>query len=178
MVRFFLCAGIIGLSWTAGYCYTSRWRRRCRYLKYMSEMFQSMQIQMQYRLDPLPVLFQRTAEKLRREENGCEALRQLFSEAAKKMADGRGDSADEIWGGTVMETLKETALKKEDMAELASLGGDLGSTEIQLQKKAMGHITEKLLFMEKEAQAECKKNTKLYRTLFTAGGIVIVILLI
>ena len=172
MIKLYLCIAIILLSYLAGYLYTAGYEKRVRHMEGLLNRFQQIGTQMRYSFETLPELF---SQVYIREE---EPAGMVFAAAAENMRQNTGESFPQIWDRAVRETFTRTALTESDMETVIQLGSDLGKTDMIQQEKTLEHICGGISALLDQAKEEQKRKTKLYRTLFTAGGILIVILLI
>ena len=69
-------------------------------------------------------------------------------------------------------------LNQEDINIIKGLGKQLGKTDVEGQVSEIALTNEFLDIQIKDAEEQCKKNEKMYKTLGTIIGIAIVIILI
>lgn len=170
MMKTAICGAILLLSYLAGYLYTAGYKSRVCHLEGLLERFLRIKTRMGYCLDPLPELFHLVGDE------DSQAAR-LFWTAEREMSRRDGASFPEIWKAAVKENFSGSALSKGETEYLLGMGEELGNTDLIQQQKTLEHICVQLELLLEQAREEKKKNTRLYRTLFTAGGFVIVILL-
>ena len=166
-----ICGIILLLSYLAGYLYTVGYKRRISHLEDLLERFLRIKTRMGYCLDSLPELFRLVGHE---ESPGA----RLFWKAAREISQNSGASFPEIWEEAVEESFGSSALREEEKECLKKIGQELGTTDLVQQQKTLEHICARLSQLLEQAREEKKKNTRLYQTLFTAGGLVIVILLV
>ncbi len=177
MIRLFLCLLLILCAWLAGRCYTSFYSRRCDYLSGLLEGFRSMDLRMQYQMDPLPLLFAAAAKGRKEEGDRDEPLFLLFDQMSRGLEEAEMEPG-ELWKRLVKENLGHTSLEREELRVIGQLGEDLGRTDLEGQRQALSHMRRRLEALLEKAQEDKKRSTKLYRALFTAGGVMGAILLI
>lgn len=170
MMKTAICGAILLLSYLAGYLYTAEYKSRVCHLEGLLERFLRIKTRMGYCLDPLPELFRLVGD----EESSAA---RLFWVADREMSRNDGTAFSEIWKEAVEESFSGSTLRVEETECLLGMGKELGSTDLIQQQKTLEHICAQLEQLLERAREEKKKNTRLYRTLFTAGGFMIVIIL-
>lgn len=171
MIKGVICASILFLSYFAGYLYTGTYKSRVSHLDSLLERFLRIKKQMRYSLDPLPTLFRLVGDE-------DSPAGRLFYTSATEMSQKRGSSFSEIWTRAVEECFGKSVLKEKEKGMLVGIGRELGKTDILTQQQTLEHICSQLAELLEDARDEQKRNTKLYKTLFTAVGFSIVILLV
>lgn len=171
MTKTVICGAILFLSYAAGYLYTAGYKSRVVHLEGLLERFLRIKIRMGYCMDPLPELFRLVGD-------GESPAARLFWTANGEMSRNNGAAFSEIWKTAVKESFGSSFLKKEEKECLLGMGAELGNTDLTQQQRTLEHICAQLEQLLEQAREEKKRNTKLYRTLFTAGGFMIVILLL
>ena len=68
-------------------------------------------------------------------------------------------------------------LKNEDIETISSLGSILGKSDIEGQISEIDEFKERLNLQIKQAEEEKRKNSKMFKSLGTIAGLVIVIIL-
>ncbi len=108
-------------------------------------------------------------------EENKDNIGQIFKTANENMYQ---NTASEAWCMALDSSKENTNLNNGDIDTLKSLGKMLGNTDVQGQISQI-ELTEELLQKQiQEADEERKKNSKLYKTLGTAAGLTIAIILI
>ena len=162
---------IIALSYCAGYLYTMRYDMRIRHLSDLLTDFKWIQTEINYSHSCLPDIFEKMQEK------DTDVTGFLFQSAALSMKSNEDIDFQEIWEASVKMTFQKTVLLETDRKAISELGRYLGKTDLEEQKNAIGYLLDSLKQSIDSAETEKKKNTKLYRSIFTSSGIMVVILL-
>ena len=102
----------------------------------------------------------------------------FFRRTVEILKEGEAANASEAWEQAVRQSIKKTALNREDEEILISFGKLLGNTDIEGQVKNIRLTLGQLLLQENKAEESRKKNENMYRSLGMLGGIAVVIVLL
>ena len=102
-------------------------------------------------------------------------ISKIFYISAQKI---ESKNIKDAWNEAISEEKFFWDLKKEDIALIRTFGNMLGKTDVEGQVSEIALTNEFLDIQIKDAEEQCKKNEKMYKTLGTIIGIAIVIILI
>ena len=86
-------------------------------------------------------------------------------------------SVNNAWKQALDEEIYYLNMKNEDFDVIETLGNTLGKTDIDGQINGLNQFKERLSIQIKQAELEKNKNSKMFKSLGTIVGLVIVILL-
>lgn len=170
MFRIASCFLIILLSAAGGYLYTFRYTKRIRILREARDKFSTMEREIVFSMKTLPDI--------------CHGLSQESGELSRVMEYVLFNTFEEnkpfakAWHEGVYKVFENSFLKKEDKENLAGLTKGLGEGDIIQQKKCFEHTFFEIDKMLKQAEEDKKRLSKMYMSLFLAGGLGISIMLI
>jgi stage III sporulation protein AB len=167
-----LCVLIILAGVGAGRLKAKTLENRVFHLQELITALKILESEMKYRLDPLPDLLLR----LGRAKDGmvCE----FFETAGRLLKERTSRDSSLCWEEAVETVYHESAMNKEDKQILIDLGIELGKTDMMNQEGLFRRTFSMLEAQCEKAVEEKKTKGKMYQSLGTAVGILIVILLI
>ena len=145
---------------------------RVYHLQELITTLRVLESEMKYRLDPLPELLLRVS----RIKKGMSA--ELLETAGLLLKDQADRDLSDCWGEAVDTAYRESALNKEDKRIISDLGIELGKTDMESQSGMFQRTFSLLEAQTAEAIEEKKTKGKMYKSLGSAIGALIVILLI
>ena len=167
-----LCLMILLAGAVAGKLKAKVLDNRVIHLRELITALKVLESEMKYRLDPLPELLIRLG-------SARESLVNEFFETAGRLLNQRtGRDLSLCWEEAVETVYRESALCKEDRQILIDLGTGLGKTDLVSQEGLFRRTFSILEAQSAKAEEEKKTKGKMYQSLGTAVGILIVILLI
>jgi len=169
-IIFYIVILISGIS--IGYLGARKYENRVIHLDDIILILKTVQSEMEYRRDPLPVLLEQIGE---RTDNSAGTF--LLS-VSNHLRDLRRFNLSESWEHAVLEVYGNTALKEEDKTILSQAGIQLGKTDIENQDFLLNHVVAGLNRQRIEADEERRTKGKVYRTLGIASGLLAIIILL
>jgi stage III sporulation protein AB len=160
-----VAAGLCGLKIAAGYA------GRPKELRSLQAALQVLETEISYNASCLPEAFLEVGQRSRT----TTAL--LFNTAAEELSGGKGLAAGEAWQKALEGYYQGTPLKPSDLAILRRLGNSLGRSDRADQIKHIKLTMEQLSNETTEADAEARRNVKLWSYLGFLGGLVVVLVL-
>ncbi len=142
---------------------------------HLQELITTLKIlesEMKYRLDPLPDLLVRVGGV----KEGLSGT--LLKTAAELLKDPVSSNFAKCWEKAVESAYRDSALNKEDKRIAADLGIELGKTDLGSQYSMFQRTSTLLEAQAAEAIEDKKTKGKMFKSLGTAIGVLIVILLI
>jgi stage III sporulation protein AB len=167
-----LCILILLAGIGIGQLKAKTYENRVYHLQELITTLKVLESEMKYRLDPLPDLFLRVAGI----REGMSAA--LLETAGALLKNQTARDLPDCWNEAVGAAYCESALNKEDKRILSDLGIDLGKTDLQSQAAMFLRTFSLLEAQAAEAAEEKRIKGKMYKSLGTAMGALIVILFI
>jgi len=167
-----LCVLILLAGFGAGKLKAKSFENRVFHLQELVTVLKILESEMKYRLDPLPDLLLRLGSI----KDGMAG--EFLETAGRYLKVSTGKDSSLCWEEAVETVYQESVLSREDKQILLDLGVELGKTDI-VNQEGLFRRTFSMLEVQIEKAAEEKKTKgKMYQSLGTAVGILIVILLI
>lgn len=146
--------------------------RRPQQLRELQTLLQMFENQISYLSDVLTEAFERISRV------GSYETALIFGRAAEILRSDSSKSASAAWEEAVRQSIKHTALNREDEEVLVEFGRVLGSTDLDGQIRNIRLAMESLRMQEKKAEDSRIKNETMYKSLGILGGIAVVIVLL
>jgi len=172
LFKWILCIFILLAGVGIGQLKAKSYDNRVYHLHELITTLKVLESEMKYRLDPLPVLFLRVSKI----KDGMS--RSLLETAGLLLQNQASRDLPDIWMEAVETAYMESALNKEDKRIIADLGIELGKTDMESQYGMFLRTYSLLEAQVAEAIEEKKTKGKMYKSLGSAIGVLIVILLI
>lgn len=167
-----LCIFILMAGVGIGQLKAKTYDNRVCHLQELITTLKVLESEMKYRLDPLPDLLLRVST-IREGLSGT-----LLETAGRLLKIQTAQDLPECWREAVDAAYHESALTKEDQRIISDLGIELGKTDIGSQYSLFLRVFSLLEAQTAEAVEDKKTKGKMYKSLGSAAGILIVILLI
>lgn len=167
-----LCIFILLAGVAIGQLKAKTYDNRVYHLQELITMLKVLESEMKYRLDPLPDLFLRVSKI----KEGMSS--EFLVTAGLLLKNQSARDLPDCWKEAVETTYLESALNKEDKRIIADLGIELGKTDMESQSGMFQRTFSMLEAQTAEAIEEKKTKGKMYKSLGSAIGVLIVILLI
>lgn len=155
-----------GLMKAAGF------REEYQQLLYVQRIFCMLQSEMRYARAPLGEIFLHISENAREPYRGW-----LKGLSCKLMKRDSGIFA-QIWEKSIRAYLRDCGLRKEELARMEVLGGQLGAADIEMQMKAIELYLMQVGTAMDELREGMKTKVRLCRLLGVMSGMLIVTLLL
>ncbi len=172
MIKLILYIAILISGISLGYLGARKFENRLVHLDDLILVLKTLEAEMEYRRDPLPILLERIGE---RTDNYAGTFLLAVSNYLKKQ---EGFSLLESWKQSITEVYGGTALKEEDRIILTQLGAQMGRTDIENQQALFDYIVNGLNRQRSQADEERRTKGKVYRTLGIACGLLAIIVLL
>ena len=138
-------------------------------LKSLKTLLNILQNKIKFTHLPLYEIFEQIGEM-----NTKTKIKRIFLKCGEKI---KQMNIEKAWNDSIEEEMFFLNLNNEDIDTLISLGNTLGKTDVEGQISALEEFKERLDVQIREAEMQKNKNSKLYKSLGTIVGLVIVILL-
>jgi len=168
----FLCILILLAGAGAGLLKAKTFDNRVYHLQELITTLNVLESEMKYRMDPLPDLLLRVS----RVKDGISAA--MLSTAGRLSKIHASHDFSDCWKEAVETAYQESALNKEDIMIITDLGIELGKTDLENQAGMFRRTVSLLEAQAAEAAEEKRIKGKMYKSLGTAVGALIVILLL
>ena len=169
MMRLVLCILIILCCAFSGFLKASVFSSRIRILQDLMTNLNYLQSEMEYSMEPVPMLLKRIGESRRDQEGG------FFLEAEKLLSEKREKNLYDAWEKAIDMVYEENGLSKEDKKILKVLGYELGKTDMENQKRLFEHCFCQLKQQMTQAKEEAAVKGRMYRSLGISMGILIAV---
>ncbi len=172
LFKLILCIFILLSGAGIGQLKAKTYDNRVYHLQELITTLKVLESEMKYRMDPLPDLLLRVSKI----KNGMSAA--LLDTAGLLLKNQAMRDLSDCWSEAVETAYHESALNKEDKRIITDLGIELGKTDLNSQSGMFQRTFSLLEAQTAEAIEEKKTKGKMYKSLGTAIGVLIVILLI
>lgn len=154
-----------------GNLFSKKFSKRVKELKKFKEAYNIIESKIKFTYEPLGEIFNQISNILKNQSK----IGEIFKITSEKMKQYDFKTS---WENSLEENKNNLNLKDEDISILKNLGNMLGKTDVEGQ---LNEIKLNMSFLDTQiidAEEECKKNEKMYRTLGTIFGLAIIIILI
>lgn len=172
LFKWILCLLILLAGIGIGLLKAKSFDNRVYHLQELITALKVLESEMKYRLDPLPDLFLRVSKI----KNGMSGV--MLETAGRLLQNQAGRDLPSCWREAVETAYMESALNKDDKRIISDLGIELGKTDMESQSGMFLRTFSLLESQVQEAIEEKRTKGKMYKSLGSAIGILIVILLI
>ena len=159
-----ICAG--GLGFLKG----QRLRKRIQMLERLVRLLHHMERELEFGREPLPGIFRKLSEK------NSGQLKQFLQNIAGEMT-GEHDNMSEVFSRNIRRCLEGGDLSGEDLDRLYAFGSELGYPDRQLQIHTVEAYRQEMSTLLEELKKQYPQSCRLFRTLGTAAGILLAVLL-
>ncbi len=171
IVKYFILFIIFSGVSIVGNLVSKKYKNRVNELKDFKEFCNILESKIKFTYEPLGEIFEEISDLICEKNN----VSLLIKKTASKLKEQDFKSA---WIDEIELQKSNFNLKTEDINVIKGLGNMLGKTDMQGQLSEISLTSEFLDTQIQEAEYECKKNEKMYRSLGTIVGLAIVIILI
>lgn len=168
-IRYIFFILILGSSTSIGFLLSNRYTNRVEELKSISKLINILQNKIKFTRKPLKEIFSELSKLGENENINCICLKVSKNLENQKMSN--------IWNNMVEEESKNLSLKDDDINLLKTLGNILGKSDVDGQMSEINLFAELFKNQIQKAEQEREKNAKMYKSLGTIIGLVIVIVL-
>ena len=171
ILKYIILISIFFAIYFIGNLIAKKYRDRVNELNDFKEFFNVLRSKMQYTYEPLGDIVKEMQTLLSKNNSMKKILQDICTNI--KENDFRIS-----WENGINKQKRNLNLKDDDYRVIENFGNMLGKTDLQGQ---LSEIDLNLTFLENqlhEAEIECRKNEKMYRSLGTIVGLAIVIILV
>ena len=163
---------IVSSSGLIGILLSNKYVARPKIIRKLRFSLQMLETEIMYGATPLPYALYNVGVK---SDKPWEAF---FKESSDNILERRYYSMEEAWNNAIDKHLNNVCLHKHDIELLRNFGKIIGKSDTEDQKKHFKLMYAQLEHHEEIAEAERKKNERMYRSLGFLLGIAIYIIII
>jgi len=171
-LKFIGCILIIASTTTMGFYISYLLSEKVRQIQEIQYALQVLEGEIVYSSEPLYNALLLVSKKLR------EPLKSFFIDMSKDLKEFKADTVYEIFINLFEKYRDKIFLNKEEVEVLAKFFGELGTSDIEGQKKNFNVTIKRLELLEKQAEEKRRKNDKLIKYLGFSFGVIVVVILI
>ena len=171
IIKYIFLFCIFAGSSITGILLANKYKSRIQELKSFKEMMNILENKIKFTYEPLGNIFDDITKLYSNKNQVCKIFEQTKINMEK-------NDVCFSWEKAIDKSKQNMCLNKEDINIIKGLGKQLGKTDVEGQVSEIALTNEFLDIQIKDAEEQCKKNEKMYKTLGTIIGIAIVIILI
>lgn len=171
-MKLLLSLVIITLSLAAGNIAGRKFVNRVEAISGMMTGLRLLESSMMYTYDPIPKALMDVSKKIRG------VAKVFFQEVGEELAAGNASELHVLWSQTAQRVLGGSAMQDKEIQIIKDFGAGFGLTDAANQKSLFFHTNQLLELQLDEAMSDKSQKPKVYQSIGTAAGILIVILLI
>lgn len=168
-LRYIVLLLIISGSTSIGFLLSRSYTDRVKELRELSNLINMLKNKITFTHMPLGEIFEDLSKVISNKR-----ISNVLKNVSKNI---KQKSFENVWNEAIDKERKFLNLKNEDIILVKSLGNLLGKTDIEGQISELNQFSNMLNFQIQKAEEESKKNEKMYKSLGTIIGLVIVIIL-
>ena len=169
ILRYFFLFGIVAGSTSIGFIISKGYSERLDELNAFNTLINILQNTIKFTKLPLKDIFEQIGNITIKTR-----VKNIFINCSQKIKDITLENA---WKQAIDEEMDYLNMKNEDFDVIETLGNTLGKTDIDGQMNELNHFKERLNIQIKQAEEEKRKNSKMFKSLGTIAGLVLVIIL-
>lgn len=171
MVKLLLCILVVVAGIGAGQLKARTYGNRVIHLQDFLTAMKVVEAEMKYRMDPLPQIF----TKISQMKSGMAG--EFFAQTAILLQVDFAHDFGECWDTALKQVYGESSLTATDRQILSDLGIELGKTDMDSQIGLFTRASSLLEAQVEEAKEEKRTKGRMYQSLGTAVGVLVVIIL-
>ncbi len=168
-IRYIFLILILTCSTSIGWILSKGFQNRLKELRFLDKIINIMQNKIKFTAKPLTSVFEEISKI---DEN--HPLSRTFYEISNNLTNMKVEQSIAI---AIDNNKNDLSLNKEDISLIKTLGTILGKTNVEGQMNGIDEFKILLNKQIEDAEIEKNKNSKMYKSLGTIMGLVIVILL-
>lgn len=171
MIKLLLSILIVVAGVGAGQMKARTYRNRIVHLQDFLTAMKVVEAEMKYRMDPLPQIF----TKISQMKTGMAG--EFFAQTAVFLQVDFAHDFGECWNTALHQVYGESSLTETDRQIISDLGIELGKTDMDSQMGLFARASSLLEAQVTEAAEDKKTKGRMYQSLGTAIGVLVVIIL-
>ena len=169
ILRYLFLFGIVAGSTSIGFILSKGYSDRLEELNAFNTLVNILQNTIKFTKLPISDVFEQIGNITIKTR-----VKNIFINCSEKLKDM---SLENAWKRAIDEEIYYLNMKNEDFDVIETLGNTLGKTDINGQMSELNQFKERLNIQIKQAEDEKRKNSKMFKSLGTIVGLVIVVLL-
>ena len=169
ILRYFFLFGIVAGSTSIGFIISKGYSERLDELNAFNTLINILQNTIKFTKLPLKDIFEQIGNITIKTR-----VKNIFINCSQKIKDTTLENA---WKQAIDEEMHYLNMKNEDFDVIETLGNTLGKTDIDGQMNELNQFKERLNIQIKQAEEEKRKNSKMFKSLGTIAGLILVIIL-
>ncbi len=163
---------VLGAALWIGAYFAAKERYRLQELEELERSILLLQGQIQYLLAPLPEVLESISWKAEG------AIGEVFRDAAERMEQRDGSSAEDIWREVWQEKAKQTYFTHDDIEAVLFFGRSLGYLDREQQEGSIRLFLRYLEDCMEQGRKRLEKNGRLYYGVSVLSGLLLVVTLL
>lgn len=169
LIRYMFLISILACSTSIGFLLSKRYVDRLNELTDLYVLINILQNKIKFTQLPLKETFEQIGNVSLKTN-----VKNIFLQCSSTL---KNTDLDNSWKDALKKETSFLNLKKDDIETINTLGSILGKSDVEGQMNEINEFKERLNIQIKQAEEEKRKNSKMFKSLGTIVGLVIVIIL-
>ena len=169
IIRYIVLIAIMSCSTSIGFLLSKRYADRLNELRDLYVLINILQNRIKFTQLPLIETFEQIGNI-----SVKTGVKNIFLKCSTEL---KNNKLEDSWKDTIKQEKVFLNLKNEDIETISTLGNILGKSDVEGQMNEINEFKERLSIQIKQAEEEKRKNAKMFKSLGTVIGLVIVIIL-
>ena len=169
IIRYIVLIAIMSCSTSIGFLLSKRYADRLNELSDLYVLINILQNKIKFTQLPLIETFEQIGNI-----SVKTGVKNIFLKCSTELKNNKLESS---WKDVIKQEKVFLNLKNEDIETIITLGNILGKSDVEGQMNEINEFKERLSIQIKQAEEEKRKNAKMFKSLGTVIGLVIVIIL-
>ena len=169
IIRYIVLIAIMSCSTSIGFLLSKRYADRLNELRDLYVLINILQNRIKFTQLPLIETFEQIGNI-----SVKTGVKNIFLKCSTEL---KNNKLEDSWKDVIKQEKVFLNLKNEDIETIITLGNILGKSDVEGQMNEINEFKERLSIQIKQAEEEKRKNAKMFKSLGTVIGLVIVIIL-
>lgn len=169
IIRYIVLIAIMSCSTSIGFLLSKRYADRLNELSDLYVLINILQNKIKFTQLPLKEIFEQIGNI-----SVKTGVKNIFLKCSTEL---KNNKLEDSWKDAIKQEKVLLNLKNEDIETISTLGNILGKSNVEGQMNEINEFKERLSAQIKQAEEEKIKNSKMFKSLGTIVGLVIVIIL-
>lgn len=169
IIRYMVLIAIMSCSTSIGFLLSKRYADRLNELSDLYVLINILQNKIKFTQLPLIETFEQIGNI-----SVKTGVKNIFLKCSTEL---KNNKLEDSWKDVIKQEKVFLNLKNEDIETIITLGNILGKSDVEGQMNEINEFKERLSIQIKQAEEEKRKNAKMFKSLGTVIGLVIVIIL-
>ncbi len=169
IIRYIVLIAIMSCSTSIGFLLSKRYADRLNELSDLYVLINILQNKIKFTQLPLIETFEQIGNI-----SVKTGVKNIFLKCSTEL---KNNKLEDSWKDVIKQEKVFLNLKNEDIETIITLGNILGKSDVEGQMNEINEFKERLSIQIKQAEEEKRKNAKMFKSLGTVIGLVIVIIL-